>query len=346
MGGLARLAGGIGARLGLDRVLLRLGDSWRLGSGGDGAARAYGVRRRTSAPFQILLYHRVNDSEDPLFDTVSVRVFDGQMALLRRRFRVLSLDELVERRERNDVPPNAVAITFDDGYRDNFENAFPILRRHGLPATVFLTSATVGSKELLWHDRLLDAFRETKVASLDVDGETLPLRTPALRRAAVYACLRGLRRMDPRRRDEEVARLAAALAVAEPDERRWSKLTWEEVREMAGGGISFGAHTANHPILTRIPREEAVREILDSRDAIARGLGRPVSLFAYPNGGRADFDEGVKQAVRDAGFRCAVTAIPGANDATTDPFELRRDAMWDPVPQLAVMRLAWSKLTS
>lgn len=304
------------------------------------------MRRRTRAPFQILLYHRVNDSRDPLFDTVPVRGFDRQMALLRRHFHVLALDELVERRERGDVPPNAVAITFDDGYRDNFENAFPILRRHGLPATVFLTSATVGSKELLWHDRLLDAFRETRVASLHVDGETLPMLTPAQRRTAVYACLRTLRRLDPRRRDEEVAGLAAALEVAEPDEHRWSKLTWEEVREMAGGGISFGAHTVNHPILTRIPHDEAVREILDSRDAIARGLGRPVNLFAYPNGGRADFDEEVKRAVRDAGFRCAVTAIPGSNDAATDPFELRRDTMWDPVPHMAVMRLAWSKLTS
>ncbi len=333
-----RLAGGLGAGIGLLPPLLRLGDAVTLGGGA--------ARRRTSRPFQVLLYHRVNDSADPLFDTVSVRAFDRQTALLARHFSVLSLDELLERRERDDVPPNAIAITFDDGYRDNFEFAFPILRRRGLPATVFLTSGTVGSNELLWHDRLLDAFLATRVAALEVGGKELPMRRPRERRAALYACLRTLRALDPDRRDRVVARLTSALEVAEPDERRWSKLGWDEVSEMAAGGISFGAHTVSHPILTRIPRDEAVREIRDSRDAIERALGRPVTLFAYPNGSRGDFDEHVKRAVRDAGFRCAVTTVAGANDGGTDPFELRRVGMWDPAPRTAVMRLAWSKLTS
>ncbi len=334
----AKLAGGLGARTGLLPALLRLGDAFRVG---DGAAR-----RRKAAAFQVLLYHRVNDAADPIFDTVPVRSFDAQMALLVRHFNVLSLDDLLDRRARNDVPPRAVAITFDDGYEDNYANAFPILTRLGLPATVFLTSGTVGSKDLLWHDRLIDAFRLTALPALERDGKTLPLRTPVERRAALYACLRTLRTLDPRRRDEEVARLTSRLEAPEPDERRWSKLTWDQVREMAGGGISFGAHTVSHPILTRIPRDEAVREIAGSRDAIGLALRKPVTLFAYPNGGRADFDEEIKRAVRDAGFRCAVTAVSGANDAGTDPFELRRVGVWDPNPQMAVMRLAWSKLTS
>lgn len=346
IGGIARLAGGIGARTGLLGALLRLGNSWTLGSGEDGGARGHRARRRTSTPFQVLLFHRVTDIEEPFFDTVPVRVFDGQMALLRRHFNVLPLDELVERSGRNDVPSSAVAITFDDGYRDNYENAFPILRRHGLPATVFLTTAAVGTREVLWHDRILDAFRQTEATSLEVDGTSLPMRTPLQKRTTAASCLRRVRSLDPRGRDREIARVMSALGVAATPEARWRKLSWDEIREMANGGISFGAHTVTHPILTRMPIDEAGREILESRDAIERALGKKVTLFAYPNGGPTDFNDDVKRVVRDAGFRCAVTTIPGTNDAATDLFELKRVALWDPAPHQALMRLAWSKLTS
>ncbi len=303
------------------------------------------VSRRRHAQFQILFYHRVNDDGEPICDTVPVRLFEAQMELLKAHFRVLPLPDLIHAKERNDIPPNAVAITFDDGYRDNFENAFPVLRKLGLPATIFVTTATVGSPRLLWHDRFFDAFSRTRVPSLVFEGRTLPLGTLAERRAAVAVLERRLRTHDSRRREEELHRLVDELRAPEPDPDRWRKLGWDEIKEMAGAGISFGAHTVTHPVLTRLPRGEMVEEVLGSRDALESQLGSRVTLFAYPNGAYGDFDESVKQVLRDAGFRCAATTVPGVNDASTDPFELRREALWDPLPHMGIFRLAWSRLS-
>ena len=98
------------------------------------------IKRRIYRSFQILTYHRVNDEKDPFFTGVPVRVFAAQMEKLQAYFNVLPLEQLLEGVEKGDIPPNAIAITFDDGYRDNFENAYPVLRHFGLPATIFLRS--------------------------------------------------------------------------------------------------------------------------------------------------------------------------------------------------------------
>jgi peptidoglycan/xylan/chitin deacetylase (PgdA/CDA1 family) len=304
------------------------------------------VTRRAHAPFQILRYHRVNELEGQLFDTVSPATFAEQMELLRRYFTVLSLSDLVERAASDAVPPGAVAITFDDGYQDNYEYAFPILRRLGLPATIFLTTGPMESGTLLWHDRLIDAFQQTRVRSFSLDGRAISLGSRDEIRAAFAVCFPIVRNLEPLRRDEQIRRLARSLEVEDPDERNWRKLNWKEVEEMAANGISFGAHTVTHPILTKVSRAEAFSEIMASREAIERVLGRSPDLFAYPNGGRGDFDDAIKQFLRDAGFRCSVTTLQGANDARTDPHELRREGMWDPVAPRALLRLAWNRFAA
>jgi peptidoglycan/xylan/chitin deacetylase (PgdA/CDA1 family) len=344
--GVLRGFAAIAARAALLGAVVRLARARKLRRGAAGRPAFPFVVRHRTARFQILLYHRVNDVQDPFFDTVPVAAFERQMTLLRDHFRVLPLEDLVERKARNDVPDDAVAITFDDGYRDNFENAFPVLRRLGLPATIFVTTGTVGSKAGLWHDRVLDAFRQTGVAAVSIDGKPYPLRYLAERREALRACLGKLRRSDPRARDAEIERIIAALEVPEAGATGWNKLDWDQIAVMSNAGITFGAHTVTHPILTRVTPGEAVTEIADSRRAIESRLGRPVRLFAYPNGGRGDFDEAVKRAVRDAGFACGATALPGVNDLSTDPYELRRDGMWDPAPRMALLRLAWSRFAS
>jgi peptidoglycan/xylan/chitin deacetylase (PgdA/CDA1 family) len=329
----------LGLTLGLSR-------RWAFGRSREAGRGFPGVERRRKAQFQILFYHRVNDDVKAICDTVPVRTFAVQMELLKAHFRVLPLLDLIDASERDDVPPNAVAVTFDDGYRDNYQNAFPVLRALGLPATIFVTTGAVGSRSLLWHDRFFDAFAQSRVSSVSFEGERLPLRTLAEKRAAVGVCGKQLRTYDPQRRIDELRRLVGELEVPEPDPDRWRKLDWDEILEMAGAGISFGAHTVTHPVLTRVTREEAAAEIVDSREVLENQIGSRVTLFAYPNGAHGDFNESIKQVLREAGFRCAVTTVPGVNDTATDPFELRREAMWDPLPQIAALRLAWSRLSS
>lgn len=303
------------------------------------------IARRGQPSYSVLLYHRVSDDPDPFFSPVPTGIFARQMAALATCCTVFPLEELVERSARRDLPPRAVAITFDDGYRDNYENAFPVLRRLGLPATIFLATSGLTSDGLLWHDRVFAAFRATTAESVTFNGRHYPLVALPQKRAALASCLQRLRECDPRSRDELIDRLTSLLQVAPASPLDAPKLIWPQVREMARHRITFGAHTVTHPILTRMPLGDAAGEILAAKATIEAELGAPVQLFAYPNGQRAEFNDSIKGVLAEAGFLCAATTIWGPNTAETDPFELRRISLWDADPDTAILRLGWYALS-
>jgi len=278
--------------------------------------------------FLILCYHRVNDDAHPFFTGTPVALFRRQMETLRRYFTVLSLEDLAARAREHDLPENGVAITFDDGYRDNYENAFPILRELGLPATIFLTTEALDGSALLWHDRVFDAFHRTR-------------KTEA--RASIETELARLRRSSPEGRDAWIDALLEELGIEPGMPAGWEKLTWPQVREMASQGVSFGAHTLDHPILTRVSAEEARRQVRESKRRIEAETGTPVTSFAYPNGTASDFDASTERIVADEGFSLAVTTLLGANDESTNPYRLRRTGMWGSDPRLSVLRLALAR---
>ncbi len=280
--------------------------------------------------FLVLCYHRVNDDGHSVFPGTPLALFRRQMEALRRNFAVLPLQELWEKSRRGDLPENGVAITFDDGYRDNYENAFPILRELGLPATIFLTTDALDRGDLIWHDRVFDAFHRTRKADA---------------RASLAAELARLRRTSPGERDRRIEELLLELGIEPGAPRGWEKLTWQQVREMSRGGISFGAHTLDHPILTFVSEEEARRQIRDSKERIEKELGSKVTMFAYPNGGASDFNRSTERMVEEEGFSLAVTTVAGANDESTNPFALHRTGMWGSDPRLSVLRLALTRIS-
>src|SRR5262245_54886386 len=118
-----------------------------------------GASPHFSRRFQILGYHKVSPDQHPFFEPLHPDTFEQQMRFLKSCYTVLSLAELVSRSMRGDVPERAVAITFDDGYRDNYEYAFPILKKYQFPATIFVATGAIGTRELIWHDQIFDAFR-------------------------------------------------------------------------------------------------------------------------------------------------------------------------------------------
>jgi peptidoglycan/xylan/chitin deacetylase (PgdA/CDA1 family) len=142
--------------------------------------------------------------------------------------------------------------------------------------------------------------------------------------------------------DEFVAFIAAQLgqlgvAARAPDGRM---LEWAEIREMADAGITFGGHTVSHPILTTLTPDELWREVAGAKREIESRLSREVTLFAYPNGGPRDFDAASKRALRESGYRAAVTTIWGSNGPESEPLELRRVGTWDDSAPLSLLRLA------
>jgi peptidoglycan/xylan/chitin deacetylase (PgdA/CDA1 family) len=324
----ATLVGRACLRSGLLGFLDRRADTLSLARNGGTGPR---LRWRKTV-LTILVYHRVNDERDPFFPATPVDVFAGQMAYLASRFNVCRLDDALEGLRAGRLPGRALVITFDDGYRDNYLNAFPVLARLGLPATILLATGVIGSDRVLWHDRVFAAFRETRREALEgfvPDGGRLPLGTLAERLAAQREVLRHLWRVPDDRRTAEIDRLVERLGTADRTSIPGLMLSWDEVRVMHAGGIGFGAHTVSHPVLSMVPRARAVEEIRHSKETIECVLGAPVRAFAYPVGRRGDFTDETKQFLRETGYACALSTLPGVNGSEQDPFELRRLSPWD-----------------
>jgi peptidoglycan/xylan/chitin deacetylase (PgdA/CDA1 family) len=306
---------------------------------------AAAVARRSPA-FLILSYHRVNDEADPFFPAVPSTVFERHMAFVAKTYRVLTIEDLAERLQRGTVPRRALALTFDDGYRDNLTHAAPILARHGLPATVFLATGFIGTAEVPWFDRLAMVFKMTgRAAVVSPWGDVLVLTTPADRLAALDLTLKYLKRLPDEDLRRHVDTLLDALAVANPDGVENQMLTWDEVRALTGLGFSIGAHTVSHPILSRVPPTRARWEIEGSRAMIHTACGFSPRAFAYPNGRPEDYTETVTHLVREARFTCAVTTCFGVNTRQTSPWELRRGGPWEPdLPTFALKLAAYQLL--
>ncbi|MBI2216437.1 MAG: polysaccharide deacetylase family protein [Candidatus Rokubacteria bacterium] len=297
----------------------------------------------TSGVFQVLTYHRVNDEADPFFPAVRTAVFEEHMAYVARTYRVLTVEEAHEGVRRRMLPRGALAITFDDGYRDNLTHAAPILARYGLPATVFVATGFVGGAEVPWFDRLALAFKETREQAITTAwGDTFALTTVQERLDALARVITYFKRLPDDHMRREADRLLGALGVTGRGRFKNLMLNWDDVHALTGLGFSIGAHTVNHPILSRVCAERAWTEIIGSRTMIRAACGRLPKAFAYPNGYAGDYTETVKHMVREAGFSCAVTSRFGLNTLRTPAFELRRGGPWEEhLPTFAVKLAAY-----
>ena len=305
------------------------------------------IKKRRSRSVQILAYHRVNDEQDPFFPATPTKVFARQMEYLASHFSVYPLADLIESLQRRDVPENAVAVTFDDGYRDNYQNAFPILRQLSLPATIFLATEAIGSGKVLWHDRVFSAFRETQALYLEDAGNDVgryPLGTLEEKLFAQGEVVRRLQSLDDSGRSLCIDRLIEKLGVVDRKEAPDLMLTWDDVKIMHQSKFSFGSHTVTHPILSRIPSIKVREEIFESKRILEERLNTSVTTFAYPVGRKEDFNELTKDCLREAGYICALSTIFGSNSDGQDLFELRRGKPWEEYLPVFAAKLDWYRL--
>lgn len=285
----------------------------------------------------ILNYHRIDDPHVSGFDTLKINVsatpsdFALQMDYVKKHFNVIGTERLVSfLRGDVDLPPRAAMITFDDGYYDNYSNAYPILAERELPAIIFLTTGFIGSSAPFYWDYVSYCFYRTakKSAHLPLIGDC-HWEDESSRERVLLRWIEAAKRIPETQKKECVSQIGTLLEVDVPD-RAFENLhlNWDQVRAMSRGGlIEFGAHTVTHPILTRIPIEQASYELRESKSKIEAEIGRTVDALAYPNGGLADFSQPVMQAARDAGFEVAFSLIPGPTRYSTvkkNAFSVRR----------------------
>ncbi len=330
--------------LGASASVLQLHKRRRLSS-----SRWSGLKAQDSAQLIILNYHRVLPQDDPFaVDAISVRDFQKQVKMICKNFRMMSLTEAVKSLREGKMDRYSVCLTFDDGYRDNYDHAFPVLAHYDVPATIFLTTDFINEPKLLWHDHVLLAFKNssrTQFNYKELDLNALSLESTVERRTVAFRVLEKLKAFSPSERDALIDSIKDHLAVKESTKERLM-LRWSEIAEMAASGISFGAHTQTHPILSTLNDAEVHDEILGSKQAIEHHLGSKVTSFAYPNGRSGDYDHRAIKILKSTGFECAVTTTPTLNRPGSPLFELGRQAPWETNPHRLYAHLVFNRQSS
>lgn len=254
------------------------------------------------------------------------RGFTRQLSFLRRAASVVDLGEACTALAGGlSLPPRAVALTFDDGYRDNLELAVPVLERLGLRATFFLSPALL-SGAAPWWEELSWAFAHSARAQLRWDGHVLDL-TEGKRHGTQDRTFEQLKRLDERSRRSAVAELSGLLLEDERGLPSGLLMDWDGAAELVRRGQSVQSHSMDHCILANESPAAQEVNLATSRAELETRLGITVDLLAYPNGTGSDFDAQTIVAAKATGYRNALTTIPGINTGATDPFALRRLVM-------------------
>lgn len=296
-----------------------------------------GLSSPSAGAVHILAYHRVVADIEAAEQNayygvlVSAPTFRRHCEILRETYDVVSLETAADylAGEYKASRPLAV-ITFDDGYLDFYEEAFPILSKMGLPSTVFLPVDLIGQDKPLAHDRLFWLLKWAEKRSVSLSGPLL--RAGIQEGLARYLINLGNRQkqvdamifMPDSLRERAIAEIESALGEFDDYPSEYRLMDWEMVREMADKGVDFGGHTANHVVLTVEDESSFADEIGASKIRLETQLGREVSAFAYPNGA---FDPGIREVVNRSGYRIAVTTEKNLNHPGTDLLALGRTSL-------------------
>ncbi|MCI0662032.1 MAG: polysaccharide deacetylase family protein [Acidobacteria bacterium] len=262
-----------------------------------------------------LLYHRVTtESKVPMPPNPSINItlpvteFEQQIAYISKHYNCVALPEAVERLAEGTLSNRTIVVTFDDGYRDNLLHALPVLERHGVPATIFVATGLIDGTCVPWWYELeallyrLDALE----VSWKERSFVWKLETPAQRYAAISELSSLFREMsidDQNAFMEKVRKLCPSKFTFESEFLSWDELIKLDRHPL----ITIGAHTKNHPVLSRATAAELGEELAGGKEILKNRLGHSVDHLAYPFGGSSEVGRREFEAARDAGFRSAFT---------------------------------------
>lgn len=291
------------------------------------AGQVYGASPRFTSDLAgralVLMYHRVIPGGEATSTFVqpgmyvTPETFERHLRFLTAHFQVLSFERLLARWRDGtwDHRARYCTITFDDGWLDNYRYAYPLLREYGAPATIFLPTDLIGTNTWLWFDRLSCLLHHyghahDRLTASDMDR-----------------IIEGAKSLTETARAAFIQSIADELGIATPESRRF--ISWAEAREMSGHGVAFGSHTCTHAMLSRLDRPALDRELRRSLEVLEAQQVAWVPVLAYPNG---DHDDAVVQAARAAGYRAAVTTVPGAESSRpADLLRLKRIGLHEDV---------------
>jgi peptidoglycan/xylan/chitin deacetylase (PgdA/CDA1 family) len=301
--------------------------------------RAYGaLKPRNGDELLLLGYHRILPLGDGIKHEGDIELisatpeeFAWQVDYIRRRFNPVSFEDIADCIDgKKQLPPRAIAITFDDGFADVYEYAFPILQQAGVPATVFVSTEYVSEHRPFWFDLVAWLIANAPTGTVFQSGNSQPVQASAMpseRASATVKILKWLKNCSETERHDAVSSLYAQL----PDltergvELLGRALSWEQIQEMAAAGIEFGSHTVSHRCLAKLSQTELEFELRASKRHLDEHLNKPITALAYPFGGPTAYSDDVISTAQRFGYRVGTTYIPGVNSLSkADRFALRR----------------------
>lgn len=315
----------------------RVADNPRIASliAASGALHALELVPRLRALY-VLNYHRIGTTEGNPFDdatySATAESLRTQMTYLRRHFATPPAHEILDSLDRGHFDHPTALVTFDDGYLDNYELAFPVLRDVQVPACFFVVSDYVDSPSVPWWDRVAYSVKRTTVDILTLDyPEPLRFDLRSVSRAtAIAGILRAYKRPRPldQQRFYDVLAEATGVELDSPRLARELFASWSALKEMQTGGMTIGSHTVTHRLLSSLPEAAQRVELVESRRRIGEVLGTTPDLLAYPVGGPTAFTDVTQRLAREAGYRAAFSFFGGLNHpGRLAPFAIGRAAV-------------------
>jgi len=318
------------------------------------------IRKKNSNLLTVLNYHRIDDPYLDDFSTFKPNIsatplmFKQQMEYLCKNYNVVSgADVVAWIKDGRTLPPRAALITFDDGYYDNLKNAFPILAERNLPAIIFLTSDFIGGKSPFYWDLIAYCFNKSLKDHVSISPAiSYSWNDKSSREIVVRQIIELAKRMPDVEKRKLVDAFPGMMGVSIPDKTFAGLfLSWDDVRTLSGKGIEMGAHTASHPILTRISIDKVEAELYESKRRIEHEIDKQVVTFAYPNGQPSDFNQAVIGCVKKVGFHTAYTLLSGPtrfSSVKRAPYQIRRIFLSykDTLPRFAGKLMGLARIAS
>ncbi len=282
-----------------------------------------------------LNYHRIGDPAQTSLDSgvfsATAEQFEAQLKSLKADCDVIRVADMADVL-RKGSKRRCVLLTFDDGYLDNYELAFPVLQQVGLSAVIFLATGFLDERLVAWWDEIAWMVKRTTQPVLSLPAawqiESLDV-SPDQRDSVCRRLLRLSKMLSPQELSQFLGDLGEALgtgrAPRDADTAPW--MTWDMVREMHRGGIDFGGHTVTHPVLSKCTLDQQREEIQQSKARIEAELGTSITTFSYPIGQPWAFTGETMRLIREAGYHWGFSFYPGYATGESNPLDLQRVAM-------------------
>lgn len=263
--------------------------------------------RKAKKP-KILMYHRLTDST--IIPGISSANFEAHLQHLCKYYQVVPVEEIISAANGKSENTNKVALTFDDGYVDFYEKAWPLLKKYNVPATVYITTDFIDQKQWMWPDKVRVMLNTTSLSQVEIPKVGILKLSEQNFEKNWHSISDHCLTLQERERDSFLHELVALLNVTISDfpTTDFAALTWQQLQDMQKEGLDIGSHTVTHPILTRINDDQLKSELMESKRVIENKLATEIKGICYPNGMPSDVSAAVTQSAQECGYHYGLIA--------------------------------------